>query len=271
MKKIFATLTLVFFSVLCVKAQDFSLYEKYRFIQNADTLPYRILLPENFNPKKRYPLVLFLHGSGERGSDNERQLMHGGTLFLEPANRKKFPAIVVFPQCTKDSYWSNVQMVADSTGKRDFYFVYGGQPSTSMRLLMQLVNNLEKQFRVSKQQMYVMGLSMGGMGTFEIVHRMPDTFAAAVPICGGANTSTASGMKFTRWWVFHGAKDDVVPPHLSEEMVKALRRSGAQVKYTLYPDANHNSWDSAFAEPDLLKWMFNQKRYFSREMQSGDR
>lgn len=271
MKKILATLSFVLLSITWLKAQDFSLFEKYTFIQNADTLPYRILLPENFNPKKRYPLVLFLHGSGERGSDNEKQLTHGAKLFLDPANRKNYPAIVVFPQCTKNSYWSNVQMVADSTGKRDFYFVYGGQPSTSMRLLMQLVNNLQKQFRITKQQMYVMGLSMGGMGTFEIVHRMPDTFAAAMPICGGANTATAANMKFTRWWVFHGAKDNVVPPHLSEDMVKALKRSGAQVKYTLYPEANHNSWDSAFAEPELLQWMFKQKRYLSREIQTGDR
>lgn len=99
---------------------------------------------------------------------------------------------------------------------------------------------------------------MGGMGVFELVKRMPKTFAAAFPICGGANPVTASRMKKTSWWIFHGAKDDVVPPHHSEDMVAALKKANAKVKFTLYPNANHNSWDSAFAEPELLSWLFTQ-------------
>ena len=101
---------------------------------------------------------------------------------------------------------------------------------------------------------------MGGMGTFEIVRRNPNLFAAAIPICGGANPATASKLKKTDWWVFHGAKDDVVPPHLSEDMVNALKKEKASVKFTVYPEANHNSWDSAFAEPDFLSWLFAQKK-----------
>lgn len=269
--KHFLVLVLLTISSCALHAQDFSLFAKYKFIQNGDTLPYRILLPENFDAAKKYPLVLFLHGRGESGNDNEKQLVHGAKLFLDPVNRKKYPAIVVFPQNASQYYWSNVQTVAKENGKRSFYFVHTGEPSASMKLTMSLLHNLHRQYKISKEQVYVMGLSMGGMGTFEIVNRMPYTFAAAVPICGGAHPATAANLKGTRWWVFHGAKDDVVDPEFSVDMVKAMKKHAVDVKFTLYPEANHNSWDNAFAEPDLLKWMFSRKRFVARESPSGDR
>lgn len=241
-------------------AQDFSLYQKFKFIQNGDTLPYRILLPENFEASKSYPLVLFLHGRGESGSDNEKQLHNGGALFLQPHNRKDYPAIVVFPQNPSSSYWSNVQTVMNDKGARDFYFVADGEASPSMKLLMSLVHNLFNQYKIKKDQVYGMGLSMGGMGTFELVYRMPGVFAAAIPICGGANPSIAPKLKNTNWWVFHGAKDDIVLPDYSEQMVRAMKKNGIAVKFTLYPNANHNSWDPAFKEPELFPWLFGQKK-----------
>ncbi|MFV0606557.1 MAG: prolyl oligopeptidase family serine peptidase [Niabella sp.] len=240
-------------------AQNYDAFQKCKFMQNGDTLPYRILLPENFNPSKKYPLVVFLHGRGESGNENERQLTHGAALFLNEKNRKDFPAIVVFPQNPVRCYWSNVQTVMNDKGKRSFYFVAGGEASPSMKMVIALVNNLFVQYKIQKNQVYAMGLSMGGMGTFELVNRMPTTFAAAIPICGGANPAIASNIKNTDWWVFHGAKDDVVLPTFSENMVKAMKRNGVNVKFTLYPNANHNSWDSAFAEPELLKWLFSKK------------
>lgn len=106
-----------------------------------------------------------------------------------------------------------------------------------------------------------MGLSMGGMGTFEIISRKPDMFAAAVPICGGARPETAKNFASkVNLWVFHGAKDDVVPPQKSEVMVEAIKKANGNVKFTLYPNANHNSWDSTFAEPELLKWLFSNTK-----------
>lgn len=245
---------------LSLWSQDFSAFEKFRFIQNGDTLPYRLLLPEHFNPQQKYPLILFLHGRGESGDDNQAQLTHGAALFLKSENRKKFPAIVVFPQNGKATYWSNVQTIADSTGKRSFYFVPNGPPSTSMRLVLSLLQNLNQQFKIDQDRVYVMGLSMGGMGSFEIVNRLPNTFAAAIPICGGANPAIAPHLKNTQWWVFHGAKDDVVLPEYSQKMVSALKAQKIPVKFTLYPNANHNSWDAAFAEPELLPWLFSKKR-----------
>lgn len=242
-------------------AQDMSLYKKEWLINGSDTLPYRILMPENYNPAKKYPVILFLHGAGERGNDNEKQLVHGSKLFLTDSIRKKYPAIVIFPQCSEKSFWSSAAFKYDSiTKKRSFEFSATAEPTTAMTLLLRLTDKIEKQYHLKKTQVYVMGLSMGGMGTFELASRKPGYFAAAIPICGGGAAETAPVLSAVKWWVFHGGKDDVVLPVYSEIMVDALKKAGASVKYTLYPDANHNSWDPAFAEPSLLSWLFSQSK-----------
>lgn len=260
MNKKYLLLIALLLAVTSGYTQDKSLFKRFAFIQSGDTLPYRMLLPENYDSSKAYPLIVFLHGRGESGRDNEKQLTHGAALFLRDSIREKYPVIVVFPQCAASSYWSNVQTVADEKGKRTFYFVPDGEPSVSMRLLLSFTDHLLQQYPIKKDQVYAMGLSMGGMGTFELVRRKPGVFAAAAPICGGAHPATAAGMKKTKWWIFHGAKDDVVLPEYSEKMYKALQKAGASVKFTLYPDTNHNSWDPAFAEPGLLHWLFAQRK-----------
>lgn len=257
MKKLILTL-LLFCSAAGLRAQNN--YQTFRFIQSGDTLPYRLLLPADFDPAKEYPLLVFLHGRGESGRDNQKQLTHGSKQFLTDSFRQKHPAIVVFPQCAADDYWSNVHTIADEKGKRSFYFVDGESPSRSLELAMALTRHLMVQYRIKKDQVYAMGLSMGGMGVFELVRRMPGVFAAAVPICGGAHPATAKALRKVKWWVFHGAKDDVVLPRYSEQMVDALKKAKASVRFTLYPNANHNSWDPAFAEPGLLDWLFDQHK-----------
>ena len=252
--------TLLFLCSILAGAQDVSLYQKHLYISGNDTMPYRLLLPDNYDAAKKYPLVFFLHGAGERGNDNEKQLVHGAKLFLKEDNRKKFPAIIVFPQCPAISFWSNVNFIRDSSGKRTFIFQESGDPTIAMKLAQELLMSILKTYPITKKQIYVGGLSMGGMGTFEIVRRNPKLFAAAFPICGGANVATAPALKKVKWWVFHGGKDDVVPPKLSQDMVDAMKKNGTTVKFTLYPNANHNSWDPAFSEPDLLSWLFAQKR-----------
>jgi predicted peptidase len=220
-----------------------------------------LLLPKNYDATKKYPLVLLLHGSGERGNNNEAQLVHGWKLFLQDSVRDKYPAIVVFPQCPRNSYWSSVQFVFDSsTKKRAFNFPAESKPTIAMKMVISLLDELEDSYKLDKDRLYVGGLSMGGMGTFEVVKRRPKYFAAAFPICGGANPETAKKINRPKWWVFHGAKDDVVPPESSVVMVDALKKAGADVKFTLYPNANHNSWDDAFAEKDLLPWLFSQHK-----------
>ena len=248
-------------SIGLIKAQDYSAYKKAQFVQQSDTLQYRILWPKNFSEDQQYPVVLFLHGAGERGNDNKTQLVHGAKLFLDPENRKKYPAIVIFPQCPKDEYWSNALIDRSKKGRDKFNYRQQGPPVTSLRLVIALMDRMVAEPFTKDDQIYVGGLSMGGMGTFELLSRKPDTFAAAFPICGGGNPQMAdSYARNTALWVFHGAKDDVVDPSFSKEMVIAVKKAGGKPKFTLYKDANHNSWDPAFAEPELLSWLFSHKK-----------
>jgi len=241
-------------------AQETSLYEKKDFIKGNDTLLYRILYPENFDEKASYPVILFLHGAGERGNDNKKQLTHGSSLFTEISHRKEFPAIVVFPQCPADDYWSNVK-VDRSTAPVSLSFQYEKGPTKAMELVINLLDDMRRQNYVNKDQVYVAGLSMGGMGTYELLSRKPDVFAAAVAICGaGEPESTKKYATKVPLWAFHGAKDNVVDPENSVTMVSALLKAGGSPSFTLYGDANHNSWDSAFAEPGLLPWLFSNLR-----------
>jgi predicted peptidase len=243
------------------KTQDLNLYERQLFIQGNDTLPCRILSPMDFSMDKKYPLLVFLHGSGERGNNNEAQLTWGAGLFLDSANRSKFPAIIVFPQCPKDSSWSAVDRKQEADSLGNFAFPMDRPATGPLQMVMNFIDTLVKNGRADPKRIYMGGLSMGGFGTFEILWRRPKLFAAAFPICGGGNPDAVKlyAKKFPIW-VFHGAIDAVVPVSNSRLMVRVLRNAGAEVKYSEYPGVNHNSWTNAFAEPELLSWIFSQKR-----------
>ena len=259
-------LTLIFsimiFSSGAVKAQQTEpskeLFSYENHIVNGDTLNYRMLLPKGFDESKTYPLVLMLHGAGERGNDNKKQLAHGSKLFLNETIRDSFPAIVIFPQCPRNDYWSKLE--ADRTTKPiTFKYKYNEAPTTAMALVMDLMDEMVAKPYVKTDQVYSMGLSMGGMGTFEIIHRKSEMFAAAIPICGGGDpASVVAYAKTIPLWILHGAKDDVVDPKLSLNMASAIISAGGFPKLTLYDFANHNSWDPAFAEPELLTWLFSK-------------
>lgn len=242
-------------------AQDLSLYEKRELkIGGGKTMPYRILFPENYHIKKIYPVVLFLHGAGERGNDNEKQLTHGAKLFLSENARKNFQAIVIFPQCETDGFWSNVKVDRTKTPLA-FDFDYKQAATDQLKGVTKLLKQVIRRHNVDKSRIYITGLSMGGMGTFEMVYRNPKLFAAALPICGGGDTTHYNKkVKAIPFWVFHGAVDAVVNVKYSQEMVAKLKTLGVNVKYSEYPNVNHNSWDNAFAEPDFLSWMFSNKR-----------
>ncbi|MFV8226136.1 prolyl oligopeptidase family serine peptidase [Christiangramia aquimixticola] len=252
-----AVLLSVSFSVV---AQSRDQFEKAQFYTETDTLNYRILYPEDFSEEKKYPLVLVLHGAGERGDNNESQLVHGSDLFLKDENRKNFPAVVVFPQAPQRDYWAKVEVKRDSMPYQ-FEFKNEEAPTKSLRLVMHLMDSLVSEKYINNHQVYVGGLSMGGMGTYEIIYKKPEMFAAAFAICGGANPEIASvypeGFPI---WIFHGEKDDIVPAALSKEMARAINHYGGNAKLSLYPDDNHNSWDSAFAEPYFLTWLFSQEK-----------
>ena len=260
MKRISVVLLVLLSATVSLTAQDLSPYQKEYFILGNDTLPYRILLPVNYDANTKYPLIYFLHGSGERGNDNEKQLVHGGKLFLKDDVRRDYPAIVVFPQCPQNSSWTNLKSKRGADGKRVLDFSADTPVTKGMQMAQALLHQLLNNYGVKKKQVYIGGLSMGGMGTFEIVRREPSLFAAAIPICGGGNPDVKKKMKKVKWWIFHGAKDTSVPLELSVQMHEALLKKGAQAKLTIYPEAGHNSWDSAFAEPGLLPWLFAQHR-----------
>ncbi len=256
MKHIILTLTFLISGVTLAQEKNNFSYELY--INKADTLQYRMLLPKDFSKEKQYPVVLFLHGAGERGSNNETQLVHGSKLFLNETNREKFPAIVIFPQCPKEDYWANAN-VDRSSYPLKISFPIDVKPTKSLDLVMHLMEDMVLKPYVKADQVYVGGLSMGGMGTFEMLYRKPNMFAAAIAICGGGNPDTAKTYaKNTQLWVFHGAHDNVVDPQLSINMVSAYLKAGGKPNFTLYADDNHNSWDSTFAEPELLSWLFSK-------------
>ncbi|MEP6845954.1 MAG: prolyl oligopeptidase family serine peptidase [Panacibacter sp.] len=243
-------------------AQDMSLYQKKEYTSSdGKVLPYRILYPENYNKSIKYPVILFLHGAGERGNDNEAQLTHGARLFLADSNRKKFPCMVIIPQCPKESYWSSVT-IDRSTFPVMLTFNYDSTSATwplasSIAVLKQTIQNESADI----SRIYITGLSMGGMGTFEAVYRNPGLFAAAMPICGGGDAQHYDKrVEKTPFWVFHGAADAVVNVNQSRSMVEKLKALKVDVTYTEYPGVNHNSWDNAFAEPTYLSWMFSHRR-----------
>jgi len=255
--RLFLLVTVVIFFLFgTLNAQDLSSYKKEVFQMDCKQMPYRLLLPKNYSQQKEYPLILMLHGSGERGNDNELQLTHGADLFLKENNYNEYPAIVVFPQCAKNSSWARVDVFGDWKNRK-FTFHKRPEPTEDMLLLEGLIKSLKKEYGINNGQMYVGGLSMGGMGTFELVRRNPKMFVAAFPICGGANPEIANKIKKTRWWVFHGENDNVVPSKYSTQMVNALQKLDSDVTYSLYPDVEHNSWDNAFAEVELLPWLFS--------------
>ncbi|MBL6643379.1 MAG: dienelactone hydrolase family protein [Flavobacteriaceae bacterium] len=245
------------FTGLCFGQQ----YAAEQFEYQNDKLPYRILFPDQYDEKKDYPLLLVLHGAGERGGDNQSQLLHGSETFQAASFRSKYPAIVVFPQCPKNSFWSSMTRNPTDSLDQRFTFINPLPENPQLEIVEALLLHLEEEYRIDPTRRYVGGLSMGGMGTFELVSRNPDYFAAAFPICGGSNTAWAKAMSKTPMWIFHGEKDKVVSANYSKEIFTALKEINAAVRLTLYSEVFHDSWHKAFGDPELMQWLFsNQKK-----------
>lgn len=225
--------------------------EQFRFGDNV--LPYRYMAPARVEDGKKYPLVIFLHGAGERGNDNNVQLVHGVKAFANPEAREKYPCFLIAPQCPVGKRWVEV----DWSAKRHDM---PPRPSEPLNWLLGLLEKLKKEKPIDLDRVYVTGLSMGGYGTWDLLSRHADLVAAAVPICGGGDESKAPAMKGVPIWAFHGDKDTAVIPERSRRMVEAVKKAGGTVKYTEYPGVGHNSWDPAYADKELLPWMFAQKR-----------
>jgi predicted peptidase len=245
----------------CSPAQDFSAYKKALIIRGKDTLRYRILYPENYQSGKSYPLVIFLHGAGFRGIDNQKQLGDdAGSLFLQESVRKKFRAIVVFPQCPADSMWNNFPPGPPYDTTVAFNHSMNTLAlSTPERMVKLLIDSLSENKIAEKKRIYLGGNSLGAFGAYDLVVHYPDYFAAAFIMCGQANVALypkrAAALPV---WIFHGGSDDVIDPWPDRSLIKALQQMGAKnAKYTEYPGLKHHIPPNVFAEPDLLPWLFS--------------
>ena len=243
---------LIFVSFHCdVIAQRFETSEKGEFMSGNDTLPYRLLYPMDFNPAETYPLVLFLHGAGAWGTDNEKPLKSLPQIFLDSANRKKYPCFVLVPQCTKHEPWVRFPGFPTSIATPD-------TPTTSTKLTLELLDVLKNDLPLSTKHIYITGLSLGGEGTFDFLSRDPNLFAAAVPICGIADTAKAKIYKKVPLWAFHGDEDTINEVKYTRMIIASLKKAGGKPKYTEYKGVKHNSWINAYAEPTLLDWIFSK-------------
>lgn len=257
------TLVFAIFHFLVVQSQNFSEYHKEVFSTGKGYLPYRILYPVSFDSSATYPLIIFLHGSFEKGTDNEAQLNIGGRYFLREENRKNFPAIVLFPQCPESGGWAWFDAKLDSsTGlAKDWFFPFRKEPTTITGLLKGLLDSLLTHHFIDNSRIYIGGLSQGGMGVYDMLARYPQLFAAAFPICGAGKVNTAKNFAAkVSLWIFHGSEDEIVPAYFSRNFYKRLSRLNADVKYSEYPGVHHNSWVNAFAERELLSWLFSKTK-----------
>ncbi|MCW3119741.1 MAG: hypothetical protein JWM28_3823 [Chitinophagaceae bacterium] len=222
-------LVVSFFIITLIKAQQTA----QKFIQETQYLLY---LPEGYGTDTtlRWPLMIFLHGSGESGVDLEKVKAHGPPKLIEAG--KKFPFIVVSPQAPPQTGWKS-------------------------EVLKGMLDDVKKKYRVDNDRVYLTGLSMGGFGTWDLSEKYPDEFAAIAPICGGGDAEKVWKLRHMPVWCFHGAKDDVVPPAASQAMVDALRKYNPDVRFTLYPEANHNSWEVTYNNDSLYNWFLSQKKF----------
>ncbi|PZR24907.1 MAG: phospholipase [Citrobacter freundii] len=240
---------------IAANAQAPSLFSPQFFTNGkGDTLHYRQLVPDA-NPKRHYPLVIFLHGAGERGSDNISQLKWGVMNFATEQNLLKYPAVIIAPQCPANSGWTNFGSDRSATTAP-----MTAEPAKSMELLLALIKKIKAEGRIDTSRIYITGLSMGGFGTFDAIEREPGLFAAAVPVCGGGDPAKAASLAKLPMWIFTGSEDPTVNPEYSLNMLQALWKAGARPGFTMLPEVGHFSWLGAYTDPLMIEWLFRQHK-----------
>ena len=201
-------------------------------------MEYLLFLPESYaqSTNQEFPLILFLHGAGERGSDLDSVKRHGIPKIVE--TNPDFPFIAVSPQCPEDSWWTS-----------ELHTING------------LIEEVVEKYKVDTSRIYLTGLSMGGFGTWSLASMYPERFAAIAPVCGGGEVrQILRYLTEMPIWTFHGQKDDVIPFSRSEEIVTALKKHGSSIKFTIYPEAGHDSWTETYDNPELYEWFLKHSR-----------
>jgi predicted peptidase len=249
----YRALPLLFLLPLCAMAQKKpdldALLEKRAFASGKARLPYRLLTPAAVEEKKTYPLVVFLHGAGERGGDNEAQLVHGVADFARASTRRKHPCFLIAPQCPAKKRWVEVDWTAASHAMPK-------EPSEPARLVLELVEKLCDELPIDRKRIYLTGLSMGGYATWDLLCRRPDLFAAGLPVCGGGDEAKADRLVNVPIWAFHGEKDPAVKVERSRGMIAAVKKAGGKPRYTEYAGVAHDSWTRTYRDAAVLDWLF---------------
>lgn len=259
MRRILISILLAAGCLFAVSVDDF-LDLQYSSAGSAEAMRYRLFVPRNYSSAKKYPLVLFLHGCCGCG-DNRCHADNGPCLaWAQDSNQAKNPCFVLAPQVLTNKIWVDwgwgniTDRVALTAGDS------GVKISTSMKAVLDIIGDLKGRYSLDTTRFYATGYSMGGWGTWDIVVRRPDLFAAAIPICGGGDTSKANRLITMGIWAFHGDQDDAVPFQNSVLMIAAIGKAGGTPKHTWFTNCGHNSWDPAYADPQLLPWAFSQVR-----------
>jgi predicted peptidase len=220
---------------------------------NGLVLPYRLYVPPSYDANRRYPLILFLHGAGERGSDNRAQV--GNALRLAgPSVQHVRPAFVVAPQAPSNSQW------VDTPWSQGSYMLASVPPSRPMVATLELITLLGQQYNLDPTRLLITGLSMGGFGTWDAIMRNPRQFAAALPICGGADPTRAPDLAPLPITTTHGTADAVVPIRGTREMVQALRAAGGKPTFIEYQGVGHDVWSMTYADAAIMRWFISQHR-----------
>lgn len=214
----------------------------------GETLLYRLFIPLHYDQKKKYPLVLYLHGGGGRGNDNRKQIDGGNgyliDFFTGNETQAHYPSFVLAPQSPMEG-WIEEDSIT---------------PTRPLHLVHELIGELQRTYNIDETRIYVAGQSMGGFGTFAIISEYPRKFAAGVALCGGGDQSKVARLTNVPIWVFHGARDESVAVERSRTIVAGIRNAGGKVRYTEYADTGHIIWPSVVRETELLPWLFAQRK-----------
>ena len=248
--------------VAYVEMHDRVFYEAHTqaFICTDDegrTMPYRLFVPSDYDPQKKYPLVLSFHGAGARGNDNSKHMIPWVAGWSDPDIQRKHSCLILMPQCSAKQQWVDVPW-------REGSYVFHDTPiSQSMLMVKAIFDSIEENYAVDRSRIYVMGMSMGGYATWNFVMRYPKLVAAAVPICGAGDPSMAEEISNIPIWAFHGDEDLTVPLSGSTDMIRALRKANNNnVHMTIYEGVGHNSYERAWHEKAMIEWLFNQQKAY---------
>ncbi len=230
--------------------------------KQGNSIPYYLYVPYNYHPAQRYPLVLLLHGGGERGQDerslaqNRARLLNDAyaAIWSSSAIQSRWPSFIVVPQVMDQNRWVSTPAAQGS-------YQLASKPTDSLQLAKDVVDMLQRVYAgIDASRLYITGLSMGGYGTWDAIERWPTYFAAAAPIAGAGDPSQAAVLTHLPIWAFHGAEDTVVPVSGSRDMIQAIRSAGGQPRYTEYPQAGHGIWMQVYSSSDFLTWLFAQQK-----------